>query len=211
MIAEQPDAGNHVRPATSEILERLLDGASSSHVTVAWLIDNLGARSFGIVMFLIGLLGIVPGTSPFIGILLATVAVQMIIARPSPVLPTFVAQRKISAARIARLVRLVVPVLQSLERLVRPRWRTPFEATKRVVGFAILLLGITLLAPIPFSQVIPALVIMLLAFAYLEEDGALLCVALSATALSLAITTAAAWGAFEGGRFLERLTNLQPG
>jgi hypothetical protein len=32
----------------------------------------------------------------------------------------------------------------------------------------------TLLAPVPFSQVIPALVIMLLAFAFLEEDGVLL-------------------------------------
>jgi hypothetical protein len=91
------------------------------------------------------------------------------------------------------------------ERIVRPRWRTPFEATKRVVGFVILLLGMTLLAPIPFSQIIPALVIMLLAFAFLEEDGVLLCLALTAAAVSLSMTAAAVWGAVEGGRFLNNL------
>jgi hypothetical protein len=63
----------------------------------------------------------------------------------------------------------------------------------------------TLLAPIPFSQIIPALVIMLLAFAFLEEDGVLLCLALAAAAVSLSISAAAVWGAAEGGRFLGRL------
>jgi hypothetical protein len=80
---------------------------------------------------------------------------------------------------------------------VRPRWATPFKTTKRVVGFVILLLGATLLAPLPFSHVIPILAIMLLAFAYLEEDGILLCVALVAAMASLAITGAAVWGTIE--------------
>ena len=72
-----------------------------------------------------------------------------------------------------------------MERVVRPRWRTPFEATKRVLGLVILLLGATLLAPLPFSHIIPAVVVMLLAFAFLEEDGVLLCIALAAAVISL--------------------------
>jgi len=95
----------------------------------------------------------------------------------------------------------VIPVFRRLERVVRPRWGTHFEMTKRVIGFVILLLGATLLAPVPFSHIIPALVIMLLAFAYLEEDGILLCIALAAAALSLAITAVAVWGAIEASGF----------
>jgi hypothetical protein len=72
----------------------------------------------------------------------------------------------------------VVPVLRYLERVIHPRWLTPFEATKRVVGGVVLLLGVSLLAPIPLSNVPPALLIVLIAFAYLEEDGLLLCAAL---------------------------------
>jgi len=47
---------------------------------------------------------------------------------------------------------------------IRPRWRTPFETTKRVVGVTLLLLGATLVAPIPFSNIIPAIAIALVAF-----------------------------------------------
>jgi hypothetical protein len=86
-----------------------------------------------------------------------------------------------------------VPVLRYLERFVRPRWATPFETTKRVVGGIVLLLGAGLLAPIPLSNVPPSLVIVLVAFAYLEEDGALLCAALAAALLLLAIAAAAVW------------------
>ena len=92
--------------------------------------------------------------------------------------------------------------LARLERLVQPRWTLPFETTKRIVGFIILLLGISLLAPIPFSQVIPAAVIILLAFAWLEEDGLLLILALVAALISIAVTAGAIWGTVEAGLLL---------
>ena len=75
-------------------------------------------------------------------------------------------------------MRRLVPVLRWLERFIRPRWATPFEATKRGVGGVVLLLSASLLAPVPLSNVPPALAIMLIAFAYLEEDGVLLCAGL---------------------------------
>ena len=62
-------------------------------------------------------------------------------------------------------------------------WPTPFEATKRVIGGFGLLLGVCLLAPLPLNNIQISLTIVLVAFAYLEEDGILLAVALVATAL----------------------------
>ena len=59
-----------------------------------------------------------------------------------------------------------------------------------MVGVIILLLCATLLAPIPFSHIIPLLVIMLLALA------------LFAAMLSLVITVAAVWGTIEAGLLL---------
>jgi hypothetical protein len=126
----------------------------------------------------------------------------MMMARPAPVLPRIIAGRKISTPRFVRLLHRVIPILKRMERVVRPRWRTPFEATKRVLGLVILLLGATLLAPIPFSHIIPAVVVMLLAFAFLEEDGVLLCIALAAAVISLSITIAAVWGTIEGSLLL---------
>ena len=50
-----------------------------------------------------------------------------------------------------------------------------------------------LLAPVPLSNVPPALVIMLIAFAYLEEDGVLLCGALTIALVVVAAVLLAAW------------------
>jgi hypothetical protein len=187
------DASNAARAPTSALLEALLDEAPPDHMTLAWLMDSLRERSFGIVMLVLALVALLPGISPVIGILLVAVALQMILARKNPVLPRFVAARSVSTPRLARLVRRAVPLLRRAERIIHPRWPTPFVATKRAVGCILLVLGATLLAPIPFSHIIPALTIMLISFAYLEEDGVLLCLALVMALVSVAITVAGLW------------------
>jgi len=57
----------------------------------------------------------------------------------------------------------------------------------------VLLLGLTMVLPVPSDQLLPAIVVMLLALAYLEKDGAALTVALIAALVSFAITTAVVW------------------
>jgi Exopolysaccharide synthesis, ExoD len=49
-------------------------------------------------------------------------------------------------------------MLRYLEKVTHPRWAIPHEATKRVVGVAVLMLSIALVAiPIPLGNVLPAL------------------------------------------------------
>ncbi|MFC3230521.1 exopolysaccharide biosynthesis protein [Marinibaculum pumilum] len=188
---------------TSEVLFALLDGAPAERVSVGWLIASLKDRSFGIVMLLMGLVALVPGASTFIGLLLAIPAIQMILARRGPVFPAFIARRTVSTARLAWLIARIGPVLRWLERLIRPRWSTPFEATKRIIGGVLLLLGLLLLSPLPFSHVVPALVIVLMSFAYLEEDGVALCIALVAALATFAFVGATVWATVKGIDFLD--------
>jgi hypothetical protein len=150
------------RIPTLIILANLLPDAPSDHVTLEWIVDRLGERSFDIVMLFIALIGLMPVVSWFAGLLLAAPAVQMILAHQEPVLPNIIATRRVPTPRIARLIEHTVPVLRRIERFVRPRWATPFEATKRAVGFIILLLCATIFYPIPSIHVISLLVIMLL-------------------------------------------------
>jgi hypothetical protein len=191
------------RVPTSDILEDLLGEASPDRVALGWVIERLGERSFGLLMFLLALLALVPGLSGFIGLLLMIPAYQMIVARHAPRLPRFIARRHLPTQRLARLIARTIPLLRRAERLIRPRWPTPFETTKRVVGGVIMLLGVTLIVPIPFGQIIPALIIMLVALAYLEEDGVTLCIALAVAAVSLAITAATVWGTVAGIDFID--------
>jgi hypothetical protein len=59
----------------------------------------------------------------------------------------------------------------------------------------VLLVSLTLFVPVPLSNIPPAVLISLVAFAYLEEDGALLSLALIAAFILLAIVVSGTiWG-----------------
>ena len=90
-------------------------------------------------------------------------------------------------------------------RLIGPRLQTPFQATKRLVGLIVLLLAATLIWPFPFNHIIPALVIRLISFAYLEEDGVLLCISLAVALVSFALTAATVWATVRATGLINRL------
>jgi len=175
----------------------MLDAAEGSRVSIGWLMEQLGRRSFGLTLIMMAVIAFLPGASMIVGVLVAWPAVQMVLGHDMAVLPRVIARRNVEVDRLARIVRFVTPRLGWLERLVHPRWPPPFQTTKRLTGIVMLLLGLSMLSPLPFSHVVPALVIMLLALAYLEEDGVVLLIALAAAATSVALTAATVWGTVE--------------
>lgn len=183
--------------ATSVFLTEIVKDVEESHVTVGWLIARLGERSFGLTLFMLGLLALVPGASTFVGILIAWPAIQLILGHRVPLLPGRISRRRIEVRKLSRALSTILPTLRWVERMVKPRWDTVFRTSKRITGTFMLLLGVTLISPFPFSHLIPAFVIMLLALAYLEEDGVVLRIALLMSMASIAITIGALWGAVE--------------
>jgi len=150
---------------------------------------------------------LLPVVSPLAGVLLTIPAYQMLRAHATPVFPERLSRRTIASERLAVMVRRVMPVLRFLERFTRPRWSTPFAATKRVIGGFVLLLGMCLLTPIPLSNVPVGLAIVLMAFAYLEEDGVLLAASLlMALALfgAAAAAAAALWSTYSAAIWIAR-------
>ena len=183
---------------TSVQLARMLDRAEAeAAVSIGWLMEQLGGRSFGLALLVMGVLGILPGVSTVAALMVVWLAVQMMLGQEAAVLPGLVARRSIGVERLARVIGIAAPWLAWVERLVRPRWPMLFQTTERLTGLMMLLLGLSMLLPVPFSQVVPAPVIMLLALAYLEEDGIALLVALVAALASLSITAVTIWGTVE--------------
>ena len=181
---------------TSVVLQDLLDEAPADHFTLEWLIASLPDRSFGIVMLLLGVLAMVPIGSMVPGLLLAILAAQMTVGRPGPVFPRRIATHPLPTRHLVLMGRQPILVLKWLERVIRPRWPTPFGATKRVIGIVVFLLtSLILLAPLPLTNVPPGADIALISLAYIEEDGVLLAIALAIALILLAIATAAVWGA----------------
>src|SRR5262245_57224553 len=90
-----------------------------------------------------------------------------------PVFPHFIMTRRLPT--MLRLGDRTIHVLKYLEKAVHPRWPTTFKAAKHAVGFMVLLLTVVLLQTlVPLSNVPPAVVISLIALAYVEQDGLVL-------------------------------------
>lgn len=201
MPIHRPPTGGATRPPeravhapTSSLLERLLREAPADYVTLGWLMGHLRERSFGMILLLLGVCALLPVVSPAAGGLLAFPAAQMLFrAHPMPVFPRRLAEYRVTTDGLASVLRRIIPALRYLERFIRPRWPTPFEPTKRVVGAVVLLLGALLLTPIPLSNIPIGLTIVLVAFAYLEEDGVLLALALAVALVVLTAAAAALW------------------
>lgn len=191
--------------STSVAIARLLDQAPHDGVSLDWLMGRLQNRSFGIVILLLALIGLAPGIATVAGILLVFPSLQMMLGRDRPTFPGFIAARSIPTQNVVRWSAGPISLLARMERIIRPRWRTSFRLTKRLVGVVIFALVGTLIWPIPFSHVIPMIVIMMISIAYLEEDGLLLLVSLAAAAVSFGVTAAMVWGAFQATGFIGTL------
>jgi len=180
------------RTPTSQLLQQILATAPVGHITLVWILDGLRDRSFGMIMIFLGLIAMFPGICILAGAVLAILGFQMIMAREIPLLPKFIALRPLPP-RVTQILAHTISIIVVLERYIRPRWHTPFVLTKRFVGLIVTMLAATLFIPIPLSNILPGALIMLIAFAYLEEDGVLLCMALGAGLVSLAATGVASW------------------
>jgi hypothetical protein len=192
--APPPSPEDPVLLLTSEILQRLHDAAPKDKFTLNWLMSLLDKRSFGLIMLMCAVVAVLPGVSIIAGLLLIVIAVQMIEGRPAPVFPDGLATRPLPAKHLAAVIRRFLPALRYLEQISHPRWPTPHDATKRVVGVAVLILSLAVtFTPLPLSNIPPALAIALISLAYLEEDGLLLAVGLIAGALVVTLQVYAAW------------------
>ena len=144
----------------SMILERLSNQAPADHFTVGWLLSSLSRHSFGVLLLLLSVIAIAPGVAIVAGVLLFIPAFEMIVGRQAPVFPRRLAAYPLSTPHLAAVMQRAIPVLKYLEKFIHPRWPTPYEPTKRVVGVVVAVLCPSLVfLPIPLSGVVPAVVI----------------------------------------------------
>ena len=192
LTQSEPSAGTFI-PA-SAILQKLHSEAPASHFTLDWLMSSLHKQSFGLIMLVLAVVAAAPGICLIGGLLLLIAAFQMIAGRAAPVFPRWIAARPWPTRHLGAIVQHAIPILVYLEKVVYPRCPTPAEATKRVVGVAVMMLSARLiLAPIPLSNILPALVIALISLAYAEEDGVVLLISLLIGFVVTAIDLAMLW------------------
>jgi hypothetical protein len=174
----------------SALMRKLIDhSAGKQYFTVNFLMSNMPANSFGIIGVILSVLSLVPVIDVPVRLLILVILCQIMMGYDRPVLPGRFLAKQFSTRYLNGLERHVIPALDYIEKAVRPRWLVFLNWARRGTAVIVFFLTIvSLLIPIPFSNVPPAIASGLIALAYLENDGLLLLIAIVASIAMLTLT-----------------------
>lgn len=184
---------------TSEVLRELAYG-DGERVSFREILLGLRHRAFGFTMLIFALpccVPMPPGIPTVCGIALAIIALNLIAVRKRLWMPSAIADKSVARADLRRIVDRMLPSLQRLERICKPRLPIMTEPIGKIfIGLVVLLLGILLILPIPFvGNIPPGFAAVIIAIGVTERDGAVVLVGLLTSAAAIAIAGTAAWAA----------------
>lgn len=169
-------------PSTRAVLDAFAEGDPEDHLRLGDLVSDLRQTAFGMLLFV----GVLPAFLPIPGVagaisgpLVVLIGAQLMIGLRKPWLPGFLARRGPHRKAMQRFRDLMAPWLRRLEKLVRPRMPGVLEhpVASAFTGLLLVLLGLLLALPIPFTNYVFGVLMLLFVFALLERDGALMLVA----------------------------------
>ncbi|MFL6587298.1 MAG: exopolysaccharide biosynthesis protein [Luteimonas sp.] len=174
-----PETPSREEASTRELLAAMALGDPDDQLRFADLLIGLGKRVFGMMLFVATLPAFIPipGVGGAIGgPLVALVGAQLLIGLRKPWLPRFIAERGPHRSAVQRFETVLEPWLRRVERFSRPRLPGVLDhrAAAMFTGLQLVLLGVLLALPIPFTNYVFGLLLLAYALALLERDGALM-------------------------------------
>lgn len=156
------------------------------------LLAGLGKRVFGMLLVIAAIPAFipVPGLAGAIsGPLTVIVGVQLLLGMRRPWLPRFISRRGPYRHTLIGFERRISPLLARVERRIRPRLSAvlDYRPAAMFTGLLVVLLGILLALPIPFTNYLFGALMMAFALALLERDGALMLACWAAGLLAIGV------------------------
>lgn len=166
----------------SQDLEGLLKRLADRPLTISAILSETSERGFSLAIGLLTLpflLPMPPGMGTILGAVCFLLALQMAMGKHQPWLPRSIAQFQFPKEVAIGLLKNLKGLTQKLESLTRPRLLKLAQNRYvwRLNGLWIAWLAFLLALPIPMTNPLPTIAILLLAIATLEADGLLMCVA----------------------------------
>ena len=172
-----PEPTAHPRQLSAEI-DLLLLALAERPLRLREMITVMRGRAYTLLLILLSIpfcLPIpLPGLSTVLGGIIALIGLRLSL-RLDPWLPMRVLDAELSAVTVTRLLTASRRVARGLESVLRPRFSflLDFVVMHHIYGAMICISGLLLMLPLPlpFTNMLPAVTIILLSGALLERDG----------------------------------------
>jgi hypothetical protein len=161
----------------SKVIERLSRSLKGRTVSVGDVVEEVNGRSLYLTILVLSLPNLIPflntlGITHVTGLLLLIFISQLILGSRSPWLPQWLLRVKTKRKGFQKALDQILPYLRKTEKMVKPRWTA--LATGKMVGiYGLIMLALTivLVLPIPFINVIPAVLLSAIALGLTQRDG----------------------------------------
>lgn len=181
--------GQH-RRTINALLRETIDAHEGDDIPLDALLMPLRTRAFGVVLLVLAIPNFIPapiGIGGVMGVLTFVLGLQMLCGLEHPLMPSRLRRKALSRARMDNFLERTAKVMSWLERGCKPRlvfvMQRPWSSLS---GLALMILGLLLSLPVPFTNYPFGAILLAFAFALIEHDGALL-IALWLLALVLLI------------------------
>ncbi|NJL47071.1 MAG: exopolysaccharide biosynthesis protein [Leptolyngbyaceae cyanobacterium SM2_5_2] len=181
-----------MRSKFSYEIKTLLERLAEQPLTLADILTETSERGFSLVIGLLVLpflFPMPPGFTTILGSACLLLSLQMMIGRRTPWLPRRVAEFKFPTVLTMQVLSNLKRVTRLTERFVRPRLSTVTESPYiwQINGAILAWLTLLLMSPIPMTNPVPTIGILLVAIATLEADGLMMCLGYGFAALTTAL------------------------
>ena len=186
---------------TTQILEDLVNRSTADKLSVGDIVNSMEAIGFGLALMIFSLGIIIPLPPPFPSIIslpLVVFSAQMVIGMNAPKLPVWLANKEVKRSVLATMIQKSNPYLRKIERILKPRLSLMNNViAERIVGFFLLAFSSFILVPLPLSNFIPGLGILITSFGLMGKDGLIMILGIAIGIMGIFVSVSTVFLGFE--------------
>jgi hypothetical protein len=177
----------------SLVLRAVIDTAPGDTISIREIVEAFGERAFGFVIILFSLPNCIPappGMNSVFGLPVLLFAFQLALGFKKPWLPKKVMDKTFKVSTFRKIIDKAEPKLRKVEGICRPRYTAMFGPRgDRLIGIFAIILALCVIVPLPGTNWVPSIALVILSIAIMQEDGLILGLGLVVGVLGVIYTT----------------------
>lgn len=184
--------GKLQRP-TADLLQEVVEKNTADMICIKDIINNMNQGGFALIMLIFSLPILIPVPPPLpslIAIPLFVMSAQMTLGFSAPIVPKFVGNKQIKRELLAKIIEKSVFRLRKSEKFIKPRMGFIFNIlNEKIIGLSIFILALSISVPLPLTNLLPGIAILITSLGLLSKDGLIVMLGLTIGICGLLLTT----------------------
>lgn len=178
----------------SEVLRDVATSFIEDKISIREIKDAIRERGFAILLLIFALpltipLPVPPGATTIASMPILLFSLQMVIGLASPWLPQWLEKKSIKRTTLAIIAEKTSAPLKKIEKITCARLSIVVSILgTKVFAVCSLICSVSIFIPLPMTNFIPAISIVLMSFGVLNRDGLMILVGIIIGAIGIAIT-----------------------